>query len=87
LKDKGNYYQLSLQYLVRGVTIKNPLEDALFFVCEGTQYHLLASLRDAAMVQWMSGFHYLISVLKRGFPAFEKEILKRIEAMYTVVRK
>ena len=87
LKDKGNYYQLSLQYLVRGVPIKDPVEDSLFFVCSGTQYYLLASLRDAAMAQWMSEFDNLISVLKPGFPAFEKEILKSIEAMYTVVRK
>jgi len=87
LKDKGNYYQLSLQFLVRGMPVKNKLEDALFFVCTGTQYHLLASLRDAAMVQWMSGFQNRISVLKTGFPAFEKELLQRIEAMYTVVRK
>jgi hypothetical protein len=87
LKDKSNYYQLSLQYLVRRVPIKDPIEDALFFVCSGTQYYLLASLRDAAMVQWMSDFHNLISVMKPGFPAFEKEVLQRIEAMYTVVRK
>lgn len=87
LKDKGNYYQLFLQYIVRGVPIKDPIEDALFFVCSGTQYHLLASLRDAAIVQWMSGFHNLISVLKPGFPAFEKEILERIEEIYPVVRK
>jgi hypothetical protein len=87
LKDKGNYYQLSLQYLVHGAPVKSPMEDALFFVCDGTQYHLLASLRDVAMVHWMSGFHNRISVLKPGFPAFEMEILQRIEAMYTVVRK
>jgi len=87
LKDKGNYHQLTLQYLVRDVPIKNPLEDALFFVCTGTQFHLLASLRDAAIVQWMSDFDHLITVLKPGFPAFEKEILQRIEAMYPVLRK
>ena len=87
LKDKGNYYQLSLQYLVRGLPIKNPMEDALFFVCNGMQYHMFASLKDAALVQWMSNFHNLISVLKRGFPSFEKEILQRIEVMYPVVRK
>jgi hypothetical protein len=87
LKDKGNYYQLSLQYLVHGVPIKDSVEDALFFVCNDTEYHLLGSLRDAAMVQWMSGFDNLISVLKPGFPAFEKEILQCIEAMYTIVRK
>jgi hypothetical protein len=87
LKDKGNYYRLSLQYLVHGVPIKDPLEDALFFVCNDVQYHLLGSLRDAAMVQWMSGFDNLISVLKPGFPAFEKEVLERIEAMYPVIRR
>lgn len=87
LRDKGNYYQLLLQYLVRGVPIKNPMEDALFFVCNVTEYFLLASLRDAAMVQWMRDFDNRISVLKPGFPAFEKEILKRIESMYTVVCK
>jgi hypothetical protein len=87
LKDKGKYYQLSLQYLVRGVAIKNPVEDGLYCVCNGMQYHLLASLRDVAIVQWMSGFDNLITVLKPGFPAFEKEILQRIEAMYMVVRK
>lgn len=87
LKDKGNYYQLSLQYLVRGVPIKSPVEDAVFFVCAGAQYYLLASLRDAAMVQWMSGFANLISVLKQGFTEFEKEILQEIEVTYTVVRK
>jgi hypothetical protein len=87
LKDKGNYYQLSLQYLVHGVPIKDPVEDALFFVCNDTEYHLLGSLRDAAMVQWMSGFDNLISVLKPGFPAFEKEVLQCIEAMYPVIRK
>jgi len=87
LKDKGSYYQLSLQYLVRGTPIKNPMEDALFFVCNVTEYFLLASLRDAAMVQWMRDFDNRISVLKPGFPAFEKEILKRIESMYTVVCK
>jgi hypothetical protein len=63
------------------------MEDALFFVCDGTRYHLLASLRDVAMVHWMSGFHNRISVLKPGFPAFEMEVLRRIEAMYTVVKK
>src|SRR5665213_1292302 len=82
----GNYYQLSLQFLIRGMPIKNPMEDALFFVCNYTEYYLLASLRDAAMVQWMSDFEHLISVLKTGFPAFEKEILQRIESMYTLVR-
>jgi cobalamin biosynthesis Co2+ chelatase CbiK len=87
LKDKGNYYQLSLQYLVHGAPVKSPVEDDLFFVCDGTQYYLLASLRDAAMVQWMSGFDNLITVLKKSFPAFEREILQRIEAMYMVVRK
>src|SRR6185312_8598909 len=56
LKDKGNYYQLSLQYLIRGTPIKNPMEDALFFVYDDTQYYLLACLRDAAIVQWMSDF-------------------------------
>ncbi len=87
LKDKGNYYQLSLQYLVRGVLIQPPVEDALFFVSDGTQYYLPVSLRDVAMVQWMSGFQNRISVLKPGFPAFEKEVLQPIEALYTVVRK
>jgi hypothetical protein len=87
LKDKGNYYQLFLQYLVRGVPVKNPVEDALFFVYNDTQYHLLGSVRDAAMVQWMSGYHNLISVLKRSFHLFEKEILKGIEAIYPVVRR
>jgi hypothetical protein len=69
------------------VSIKEPLEDALFFVCNGIEYHLLASMRDAAMVQWMSSFENLISVLKPRFPEFEKEILQRIEAMYRVIRK
>jgi hypothetical protein len=68
-------------------SIKDPIEDALFFVCAGMQYHLLACLRDAAMMQWMCDFNNLISVLKPGFPAFEKEVLQRIEAIYTVVRK
>lgn len=63
------------------------MENALFFVCDGTQYHLLASLRDVAVVHWVSGFHNRISVLKPGFPAFEMEVLRRIEAMYTVVKK
>jgi len=87
LKDKGSCYQLSLQYLLRGVPIKSPMEDALFFVCNDRQYHLLASLRDAAMVQWMSGYDNLISVLKPRFPAFEEEILQRIEPMYPMIRK
>jgi hypothetical protein len=87
LRDKGNYYQLFLQYLVHGIPVKDPIEDALFFVCSDAQYHLLASLRDAAIVQWMSGFDNLISVLKQSFPEFEKEILRRIEAIYKVVRK
>jgi len=87
LKDKRNYYQLSLQYLVHGVPVKDPNEDALFFICDDTQYHLLGSLRDAAMVQWMSRFDNLISVLKPGFPAFEEKLLQTIEAMYPVVRR
>ena len=87
LKDKGNYYQLSLQYLIRGTPIKNPIEDALFFVCDDRQYYLLACLRDAAIVQWMCDFDNLISVMKPGFPVFEREILKGIEEMYRVVRK
>ena len=86
LKDKGNYYQLSLQYLLHGTPIKTPLEDAMFFVCDGTQYYLLGSLRDTAMMHWMNNYDNRISVLKRGFPEFKKEMLKWIEAMYTVVR-
>jgi len=70
-----------------GTPIKNPMEDAQFFVCNDTEYYLLASLRDAAMVQWMSGFDNLISILKPGFPEFEKEILKCIESMNTIVCK
>jgi hypothetical protein len=72
LIDKGNYYRLSLQYLVHGVPIKDPIEDALFFVGNDIRYHLLGSLRDAAMVQWMSSFDNLITVLKKSFPAFER---------------
>jgi hypothetical protein len=37
-------------------------------------------------MQWMSSFDNLVSVLKPGFPAFEKEILQRIEAMYNVIK-
>ncbi|MGN6194170.1 MAG: hypothetical protein ACTHOB_04480 [Ginsengibacter sp.] len=85
LKNKGSYYRLSLQYLLHGVPIKDPVEDALFFIRNDAQYHLLGSLRDAAMVQWMSGFDNLISVLKPGFAEFEKEVLQRIEEMYPVV--
>jgi hypothetical protein len=87
LKDKGNYYQLSLQYLVHGMPIKDAIEDALFFVYSDKQYYLLACLRDAAIMHWMSSFDNLVSVLKPCFPAFEKEILQRIEAMYRIVRK
>jgi hypothetical protein len=87
LKDKDNYYRLSLQYLVHGIPVKDPIEDALFFVCSDRQYHLLACLRDAAIMHWMSSFDNLVSVLKPSFPAFEKEILQRIEAMYRIVRK
>jgi hypothetical protein len=45
------------------------------------QYHLLTSLRDVAMVHWMNGLPNRISVLKTGFPVFEKEILQCIEGM------
>jgi hypothetical protein len=87
LKDKGNYYQLSLQYLLRDIPIKSPLQDAMFFICNGTQYHLMASLRDTAIMHWMNSYDNRISVLIPGFPAFAKEVLKPIEAMYPVVRK
>jgi hypothetical protein len=87
LKDKDNYYQLSLQYLLRNTPIKSPLQDAMFFICNGTQYHLLASLRDIAMMHWMNSYHNRISVLKRSFHLFEKEILQGIEAIYPVVRR
>lgn len=80
MKDKGNYYQLSLQYLVGGVPIKSPVEDAVFFVSAGAQYYLPA-LRDSVMVPWMSGFANQIIVLKQGFTDFEKEILQEIEMM------
>jgi hypothetical protein len=47
------------------------------------QYHLLACLGDAAG----ESCDNRISLLKPSFPAFEKEVLKRIEAMYRMVRK
>jgi len=87
LKDKGNYYQLSLQYLLRDTPIKSPIEDAMFFVCNGTKYYLLASLRDTAIMHWMNSYDNRISVLKRSFSLFEKEILKGIEAIYPVARR
>jgi hypothetical protein len=85
LKDKGNYYQLSIQFLIRGLPIKIPVADRLFFICDGQRYYLLASLRDVAVAQWMTRFDNLISVLKPNFALFEKEILQAIEAIYPVV--
>jgi len=70
LKDKGNFYELSLQYLLRGTPIKSPLQDAMLFIYNGTQYHLLASLRDTAMMHWMNSYDNRISVLKRSFSLF-----------------
>lgn len=59
-----------------------------FLFVMGTQYYLLASLQGTAIMHWMNSYDNRISVLKPGFPAFEKkQILKRIEAMYPVLRK
>jgi hypothetical protein len=59
----------------------------MFFVCNSTQYYLLACLRDVAMMHWMNSYDNRISVLKRSFSLFEKEILKGIEAIYTVEQR
>ncbi len=87
LRDKGPYYQLRLQFLVRGIPLKNAQEDALFFVYSNEQYFLLNSYRDVAVMQWMQSCNNTISVMKAGFTQFEKEVLDVLKTLYTVIIK
>jgi len=53
LTDCGAFYQIQMQVLVKGEPLIDYEADTTFFISQGRTIYLLASLRDATMVQWI----------------------------------
>lgn len=88
LKNKGNYYQLSLSFTTKGKIISNPEIKGLFFISNNDKKHyMLSSIQDVVFAHWMSKHTFMMSVFKENFEDFEKDILVTIEKRYTVIKK
>lgn len=84
LTDRGAFYQLAMQVLVKGKPLTDYEADTTFFISQGQAIYLLPSLRDAAIAQWMDRSGGMITVFKEHFPQFEQAILNPIRQCYAV---
>lgn len=84
LVDMGAFCRLELQVLVKGKLLTGYTADTPFFITDATSAYLLASLRDAAIAQWMHCSGGTITVFKEHFAAFEAGIFNPLKTCYPV---
>ena len=86
LTDKGAFYQLEMKPVINGKTINEFEMPDTFFMMEKQHVYMLASVRDAAVAEWMMKSKNRITIFKKHFAQFESSFLKPVEKYYTVKR-
>ncbi len=84
LTDKGAFYQLEMKPVINGKAISNYEMISTFFISEGDNVYLLASVRDAAIAEWMEKSKNKITIFKKQFARFESTFLHPLEKYYPV---
>jgi len=83
LNDKGLFYQLEMQVMVKGKQIE--LMESPTMMIRTEQYlYLLHNLQDAVIAEWMIKAGNCITVFKTHLEAFEKDILNPLREYYPV---
>ena len=84
LLDRGDIFQLHIRVFIKEQVLESYCADHLFFIKSGEQIHLLSSLKDAAVIEWMDSCNNCITVFKEHFVEFEQEILVPLRENYPV---
>ncbi|GEP97764.1 hypothetical protein [Chitinophaga cymbidii] len=84
LLDKGAFYQLQMKVTIRDKKVNKYNAETTFFIGEDKKLYLLASLKDAGVVQWMQKSGGYITIFKEHFSAFEQEYLNSLRECYSV---
>ncbi len=84
LTDKGAFYQLEMKPVINGKAISNYEMISTFFISEGDNIYMLASVRDAAVAEWMEKSKNKITIFKKQFARFETSFLQPLEKYYPV---
>jgi len=84
LLDKGEFFRLTIQVSIKGDVLEKFGADHIFFIRAEEKLYLLASLRDAFVVDWMGKIGNCITIFKEYFPAFEQELLNPLRENYPV---
>lgn len=84
LSNRGDIYQLQLQFLIKGTPMQRLFMEHLFFVRYAETMYMLSSLRDAGIVEWMDKNNNCITIFKEHFGQFEQEMLKPLQENYFV---
>jgi hypothetical protein len=84
LKDKGMYWQLTMQLTIKNHLLQEYNIDTSFFIRHNHDLYMFASLRDAVIAEWIFRSGGMLTVFKEHFANFEKEILDQIRMYYPV---
>ena len=85
LMDKGAFYQFQMQVSVNSKWLTGYDAGITFFIRHQQTLYRLASLRDAALAEWLHRSGGWITVFKEHFNQFEQEILNPLRQSYQVI--
>ncbi len=83
IKDDGACYSLRLQLSIGDTILVNPKTGISFMIVDESALYLLASLQDAAVVEWMHNCGGCLTIFKEHTNTFLKEILRPLRCCYT----
>lgn len=86
LLRKDAFYQFSCtaKNPVSCRPLKNAFAGLPFFITTDNAIYLLASLREAALLEWIKKEGPVITVFNEYYPQFEKEVLNEIKKYYRI---
>lgn len=84
LKDKGDYYWLSLRAEINGNPITSFSSHSQFFIeCE-ENFYLVSNFRDVGILEWMGQMDNRITIFKENFEEFENAYLNQLQKHYQI---
>lgn len=86
LAEKEDFYQLYLKADIGGKTVSQFNSDCQFFIEYKDCYYLIASLRDAGILEWMRSMEHRITIFKEHFEEFEDVYLQLLQDHYPIKR-
>jgi hypothetical protein len=83
LVDKKEYYKLQLTVMINGAVLQQ-YDTCRLFIFYKEWVYMLGSLRDAAIVEFMSEIGGCLTIFKENFDEFEEQILFQLSEAYFV---